>query len=229
VARKWVARLLVFYDEQLAPGPDQWPEIGTEDYQSFEQIWDEALSDEAVDDKQAFASVRKLCKENHRPKWRSEHLPGLLEMVRRTKAANLAQGAAGKLAGPEESRESALYKSLACDYCGRTGMTLVYHRDHVGGRMIEVYDRNNELKKVASSVAAWCVCPLGRWIRINHQRKDKDLAKRMVDLCNVVDGNSEWCDKDSSTPQLPRGVVPRIQEWRALAEIVRVPRQSRVS
>jgi hypothetical protein len=226
VARKWVSRLMTFYHEQLAPGPDQWPEAGSDDFREYEKIWDEALSDESIDDKQAFAAVRKLCREAP-PQWRREHLPAVIEMVRRTKAENPAQGEDGRPGPGGETRESAAEQSRSCVHCGCIGMTGVFHRDHKGGRVISVYDRAGDIVSVPSIVAAWCKCPLGRWIKANHQKRDPDTARRTVDFQDVLDGNSTWLADDPSTPTVSRNVNSRIQDWRSLAELLLVKNPKR--
>lgn len=215
--RYWVIRLMAFYFKQLAPGPDQWPEVDTDDYGEFETIWDEALSAARVQDGEAFAAVRRLCAEMDRPKWRSDHLPRVIDAVKQIRAENLAQGEDGKApAGSPKGRQQAIDASLGCQRCGGQGITLAYHRLHQGGKTVNVVvGRDRQEVTVRSVVGAWCECQMGRHIMSVHQAMGNDCP-RFKDILSL----GEWLADDPHCPELPRGYKPTMANWEHVVELV---------
>lgn len=83
------------------------------------------------------------------------------------------------------TRDGAEQASKGCGRCGGTGLVSVFRRPPVPER-------------TPASVAAHCVCALGRWMRRYWEAKDPAIARRFVDLAEVLNGRSAWTADEPS-------------------------------
>ncbi len=138
------------------------------------------------------------------PRYPKDHFPRLLELavgVYRERNA-VGQG------NPEANREAAEEASKGCLWCGGQGLAVVYYRDPLRQAVMQKTGKGLESRwsvapesnpsrtadgrRIPSDVAAYCVCALGRWIEKTHRDKSPDVRKRMVDLSDVLRGDSVW-------------------------------------
>ena len=79
------------------------------------------------------------------------------------------------------TREGAEAASKGCDRgCSGPGLTVAWH------------PRPDPMNRLPETVAAYCVCALGRWTERNHAAKQPEIRKRMVDLKDVIEGRRVW-------------------------------------
>lgn len=93
---------------------------------------------------------------------------------------------------PADSREAAEAASKGCEHCGGQGLVPVYFRRAM------TWEERRECH-IPEHVAAYCVCPMGRWIEKTHREKSPEIRKRTPDLADTLAGRGSW----QTTPPEP--------------------------
>lgn len=123
------------------------------------------------------------------PKTAADHVPALLRLA----AAEAGKHDAG---GAADTRETATEASRDCPRCGATGLATVWRPEPA-----------YELRR-APSVAAYCVCRLGRWIKRRHQSTTPDLLNLVPDLHDALAHRGEWLAERPEGPPARPYVLP---------------------
>src|SRR5262245_48094080 len=110
-----------------------------------------------------------------------------------------------------QSREECEAQSRGCEYCSGCGMASIWHADFRGAATEMAEGRQRCLRTVA-----YCVCPVGRWILMSHQRNEKSVYRRTPDLYEVISGRVlNWCvDNPRQIPDLSQQDMKIVPHWR---------------
>lgn len=151
--------------------PPAWPSREGEHYAQFAAAWADAFRRNRIGRDEAEKAMRGLVASP--PRLRRDYLPAILRAVeaQRPRREPVA-----------DDRDAAKLASRDCPRCDGEGITGVFHPDPCYAA------------RRPERVPAYCVCPLGRWIKGNH-RINKECAEtyqRMVDLSDVLSGRSTW-------------------------------------
>ncbi len=152
------------------------PDPTTDDGERFFDVWRKRLAARGIVEVRylEIASERLL----EEPGKARDHFS---DLVKYAVEAMAAAGVTPEATAGAESREQAEAASHECGHCGGSGMTVVWHPR--GG------DREH---REPESVAAYCVCRMGRWVRARHVVALADVLKRTPDFADVQLGRSSW-------------------------------------
>ena len=105
-------------------------------------------------------------------------------------------------AARDKSKDEAWAQSRNCPHCSGEGLAEVFDPSFDGRRSVvrECIVRG-EVKRVLypQVIAAHCLCPMGRWIRV---KAEPQILDRIPDLADVLAGRSRYQAAD------PTGDVP---------------------
>lgn len=144
----------------------------------YETVGDE-MTKLGIDYDAASAASRRLVLDP--PAGRNKHWSKLLELAKE----EMGRRPVGTARRPADisTREGAEAASKSCDRCGGVGLTTVYH------------PRPNPAEKIPATVAAYCVCAYGRWVKGNHAARCPDVAKRTPDLADAIGRRCIWLEE----------------------------------
>ena len=186
--KDWIMGFLDRHQARFAP--HDWPADGaTEEWREFTKGWITALALRQVTEAEADDASSRLAARP--PAWRREHIPAILEAIEA-----IRQERSGP-APQAMTRERVEHESKAAAHCGGGGLTSVWH------------PRPDPIAKVPETLAAYCICPMGRWIERIHRDHFPDVRARWIDLADVLAGRSEWrIDPPGMVDNLMTGVPP---------------------
>jgi hypothetical protein len=168
--KDWVRGFMDRHRARYAP--NDWPTVGTEEYNEFLKGWVTAFALKQASECEADAASVRLA--TTPPNWRREHIPavvGMIEAIRKEKGGEQPVGS---------TREAAEFASRNCQFCSGAGMTTVYH------------PAPDPARKESACVAAHCSCPAGRWMRSRLAEQSPELLRRIPDLLAVTQGYSTY-------------------------------------
>lgn len=207
-------------DHEAAYSESGWPMAGSHAAADLRRSWLRALIDAKVLEAEAREASGGLCEERL---WCEEHPAKVVELILAARAEARQERAIGA-PPPGDDRERAALDSRGCPRCGGGGLVTVYHPRYDGRHVVvvEAADARGELRRVQQpgTAAAHCACPVGRWMRA---RVGMDVARRMPDLCDVLDGKSRWLADDPTLGDvaMPEGATTHRELWRAIVEAMR--------
>lgn len=148
------------------------PAMGTDEGDTLFGAWRKLLAEiDGVSYKALTAASERLLAE---PASDRRHFTVLAAFTREAIAARRREGRGHDVS----TREGAELASKCCDRCGGTGVVSVFRRPPVP-------------EGTPSSVAAHCVCALGRWMRRTWER-EPGVLKRIPDLDAVLVNRIPW-------------------------------------
>jgi len=164
---------LRFLREHLARHPRVGlPALGTDEGDTLFGTWRKLLAEiDGVSYEALTAASERMVAE---PASDRRHFTVLAAFTRQAILARRAEGKRYDLS----TREGAEFASKCCDRCGGTGVVSVFRRPPVP-------------EGTPSSVAAHCVCALGRWMRRALERAPAVL-ERIPDLDAVLVNRIPW-------------------------------------
>ncbi|MDR3639045.1 MAG: hypothetical protein P4L84_34895 [Isosphaeraceae bacterium] len=168
-----------FLSEHLARHPKAGlPVPGTPDAKVVYKTWLKLLNQiEGLSYDTLTTASERLVAE---PASERKHFTTLVAFAREAIIAKKPEGKRQDLA----TREGAEQASKGCDRCGGMGLTTVWRRLPVPER-------------TPATVAAHCVCALGRWMR-RYWERDPAMLRRIPDLDDVLNGRSVWLAEEPS-------------------------------
>ena len=119
--KDWLQRFLRLHRDRFAP--DDWPTVGNNDYLEFGRLWLAAFRDEAVHESEANEASLKLGP--NPPRFRPDHLPAVMKMIRQMRGQFLETSNDPKLAETQRltgAKRIATDQSRRCQYCSPNGI-----------------------------------------------------------------------------------------------------------
>lgn len=180
LVKTWIAGFLKRHKAKFAP--HDWPDgTDSEDSKAFLQGWVTAFSLKGITEAEAEEASCLLT--TSPPNFRREHVPavvGKVEEIRQSKGAGHASG----------TREAAREASRGCVYCGGDGLATAWA------------EAPDDARRIPPTVAAFCCCQHGRWMKRTHVEKDPGMLRKVLDFVAVLEGDCPgWSDWP---PDLPR-------------------------
>jgi hypothetical protein len=180
LVKNWINGFLRRHKARFAPG--DWPTgEDSEEVREFVKTWVTAFATRQVTEAEADEASQALGA--NPPNFRREHLQAVVGRIEATRNAQGGQGGAS-------TREAAKEQSRGCGSCGSEGLASVFHpfpsHEH----------------KISASVAAYCVCAHGRWIKRAHSEKNPELLRKIPDLGDVLEGRTGWLASPPDCPNL---------------------------
>lgn len=149
------------------------PEFDSESGQLVYRVWEREFEALGLDMAQATRASERMLVDP--PPRMAEHFKTLLRY---------SQDAAGGVSG----RDAAMAASKDCQFCGGEGLATVYRPAREDCRDIP----DERYARIPPQIAAWCVCPMGRWIRACHVRRDSNASDLYRDLADVLSKRLRW-------------------------------------
>jgi hypothetical protein len=117
-------------------------------------------------------------------------------------------------------REDAEHDSRDCPHCSGVGLETIYHPRFDGSRTFTDKRPDGSTIERAAIVAAYCVCPIGDWMRYNQEKTCPEVFRRMPELHDVLTRRIGWLAKDPrSEPHIePPEDMTKPVDWRALVK-----------
>lgn len=189
VITKWI---VIFLRTHFARYPRyDWPVEGSEAWDEQVRMWTTAFATRRIS--QYDADLASLSLAANPPRFADGHIPAIVHAVAALQGGNSAS---------TDDRTEAARQSRNCEYCGGNGMTTAYHPRYDGSRTVEATNRETgEVCRARSTVAAHCVCPMGRWMR---SQSEDDDRKRIADGLKCVNGQSDWSLDDPTMREVER-------------------------
>lgn len=166
--RQWIGSFLKRHKARF--DPRDWPSAeDAEDYREYLLTWITAFATREIAEGEADEASRLLGPTP--PNFRREHLPMVLSMIESLRQQRGTQPAAS-------TRELARDAARDCPYCGSEGLATAWaaHPDAAF--------------KISETVAAYCVCAHGRFIKRSHADKEPAMIRRIPDFGAVLDGEA---------------------------------------
>lgn len=194
--KDWIGGFLQRHKARFAP--HDWPaDDATEEGREFLLGWLTGFATRVVTEDEANAASIALAATP--PRFRNEHLPAVLGAIDATRKARGCE--------PGTTREAVRYASLDCPHCGGDGLAMAW---------TVVPD---ELRKIPETIAAYCVCRHGRWIRQAHAEKHPEHIRRIPDFAAVLAGYTpDWLDHPPGHPEFsvnyrPAPALPPVETF----------------
>src|SRR4051812_43994199 len=151
-----------------------WPDPRSEEWDDLFRCWLMPLAKRNVSEAEANDASMTLAE--NPPRFGKDHLPALIGQIETTRALAAASGSKG----------FAEVSSKGCPYCRGEGLVVVFSA--LPG------DRSRDDRRIPDSVAAYCVCPKGRWTMQNHANNPEtaQVGRGTPDFQRVLDGRSYW-------------------------------------
>ena len=86
--------------------------------------------------------------------------------------------------------------SLTCKHCSASGLAPIYHPDYDGSRTITITRPDGSTTTKAAIVRAYCVCPMGDWMRYNQEKTCPEVFSKMPELHDVLTKRISWLAQD---------------------------------
>jgi hypothetical protein len=192
----WFPKFMMEHQARI-PRMD-WPELDTESGKVYWQAFEANLRHAgATEDLARDASVIMA---GDPPKWLDEQSRALLAIVKRLREERSGHG----VLGVTDDRESAYRASIGCLDCGPespSGFATRYRHGQLEGRQ-------------QRTVSLFCLCPMGRWVRVRHASAGTVGNMLFHDLADhpfLWRGEVEWSDQPDN-----RNCYPP-EQWDATA------------
>jgi hypothetical protein len=210
--REWLPKFLKRHRGRF--GPHDWPVDDTEEYREYSMLWITQFATREVTEAEADEASRSLGATP--PNFRREHLPavvGAIEAIRRQRGVQPGAG----------TREVIRDESRNCPHCGGEGLATAWAA------------KPDVARKIPETVAAYCCCPSGRWVKRTHADKSPEMLRRIPDFGEVLDGvKPNWLAhppgrRELSPPEEDEAPFEEADPARAvaraeIAEMFRVPK-----
>lgn len=164
---EWIEGYMVLIVQRLRP-PD-WPISGSEEWEAYRVSWKSAFARNGVSKSEAWQALHLV--EESPPQFKRDYIPVFLEAVKGLRPSS--QPAASSI-------EAAKLASKGCVYCGPeqpSGFACVFH------------PRPDPANRIPATVAAFCVCPLGRF---NLECHTPESRRAFADVARILSGQSGW-------------------------------------
>jgi hypothetical protein len=185
LVKQWIGGFLKRHKARFSP--HDWP-TGDDAEESREYLlcWITAFATRLVTEAEADEASRLLGPTP--PNFRREHLPMVLDRVE-----EIRRSRGGPAAGTS-TREVARDVSRGCPHCGSDGLAMAWS------------ESPDPLRRIPETVAAYCVCPHGRWIKRAHAEKSPEMLRKIPDFAQVLDGLAPgWLDHPPGRPEFSVG------------------------
>lgn len=161
----WISEFMAAHRERF--DPHDWPPGDSEKYAHMVEDWAAAFASEKITEPEARRASRRLVAKP--PKYKREHLPAILNAIRHMRTAGETKAA---------TLDEAKRLAAECPRCDGHGWVIVY--DPAPG----------SAAKRPKSIAATCVCALGRHSRecYGSSRVSRETLKRIPDLADILAG-----------------------------------------
>ncbi len=117
-------------------------------------------------------------------------------------------------------RHDAENDSLDCPHCRGGGLATIYHPKYDGSRTIGIVLQDGSIATGAAIASAYCICPMGDWMRYNQEKTSPDVYRRMPELHDVLTRRIAWLAKDPRpSPDLAPCDMTDRPDWRKLVEL----------
>jgi hypothetical protein len=201
LVKHWIDGFLVRHRARFAP--NDWPrEEATDENREFLRGWITAFATREVTEAEADEASRLLVATP--PSWRREHIPALLAKVEEIRKS---RGGA-----PTSTREAARDASRDCPHCGGEGLATAWA------------EAQDPAKRIPATVASYCICAHGRWIRRSHAERDPAMLRRIPDFAAVQAGDVPgWLDWPPGVRRPEAIAAPQAVHRSAISEMFRVP------
>jgi hypothetical protein len=164
--KQWISSFLRRHKARY--GPPDWPNTESDDWLEFVKGWIQAFEECEVTEKEADEASLRLVRKP--PKWRSEHVPQVTEMIMAIRKGPLA-GITGISPG-----DIAKGASRHCQYCDGSGLATIWPVNPDAER------------RIPRTLATHCVCPYGQWMRKTLEDSDAATARRYPNFEAVLSG-----------------------------------------
>ncbi len=120
--------------------------------------------------------------------------------------------------------------SVNCGQCSGHGLAPIYATDFDGSAVGSGFDRDGNVKAFAMRTVAYCTCPAGRKIMVNHQG-NPNLKLLIPDVHDVIAGKHRGWTADDPTydPNEAIDIKSLPEALRAMAEKLALPKPRRES
>jgi hypothetical protein len=196
--------------------PHDWPDgQDDEDTAAFLGGWVAAFATQEVTAAEAEEASEALAVTP--PNFRREHLPMVMAKITEIRQRRGVQPGTS-------SREAIRDASRNCPYCAGDGLAMAWAV------------KPDAARRISETVAAYCTCQHGRWIKRTHAEKSPEMLRRILDFGEVLDGvKPGWLGHPPGRPELlatePETTPPieaedqsRAVTKAAISEMFRVPK-----
>lgn len=186
--RQWIGGFLKRHQARFLP--HDWPKADDADEsKEFIMTWVTAFATREVTEGEADEASRLLGPTP--PNFRRQHLEmvvGMIEAQRKMK---------GEPAAGTSTREFARDASRDCPYCGGDGLAMAWA------------ERPDPGRRISETVAAFCVCPHGKFMKRTHTEKSPENLRKILDFGQVLDGFARgWLEHPPGHPEMAVGYQP---------------------